>query len=423
MSIAGFAFDVERAHLLHSALLGAEAGARTRLNHAVGRRVSALSVKDLGNAFFAELGAPVYFRSVLTGRASLGVDAMRGYAACADPQLREAALAVLDVRRARKVRSTYIDSPLNIIGPDSRIHPGWLNYGAQSGRWSCQDPNLMNLPRADNDPTYAMGGIRSLYRAPPGKLIVSFDCSQLEMRVAAYASGDRAMIAACESSDLHGGNAKVIFGKAFDLEVYAALKKAAKLGGLNEADSATWECLDALRSLAKSAGFAVCYMANAETVYARIVASGKSDISLLAVEAMLQRLRRGFATYFAWQQARLDDAIRTGITREPITGRVRWLGHDPSPTECANHPIQGGAAGYMNTRLPVLVHAIAQQVPGSRLVAQVHDSGVFEVPEQKAARVVEIMREIMPQPIAIASSGETLYASFPIDTKIGERWS
>jgi DNA polymerase I len=415
MSIVGFAFDAPRAREMLALLEGEEGGSRRRLNEACGRKVSALSVKDLGRAFFSKrpegFGAPVLVRSEMTGRPSLSVDAMRGYAACADERLRAAALAVLDVRRARKVRSTYILRPLVQLGADGRIHPTWNNAGPVSGRWSCQDPNLMNLPRPENDPTLRMGGIRALYVARPGCVLVSFDKSQLEMRVAAYASGDPAMIAACESRDLHGGNAAVIFGASFNLESYLALKAA-------HADTPEFRQLSGLRTLAKSAGFAVCYMASADTVYVRIVASGQ-EISLRAVEAMLAKLHRGFRVYFEWQEKRRLDAIRKGYTDEPVTGRRRWLGHDPSLTECANHPIQGGAAGVMNLELPRIVARMRQEIPAAHLVAQVHDAGYFEVPEAPSAveKAQAIIREESEREVLLVSSG--LRARFPSDIHVG----
>ncbi len=435
MSINGFAFDAERASEMLSLLAADEAAAAARLADACGRPVNALSIKDLQRAFFSKrseggLGAHVVCRSELTGGPSLGVDAMRAYAACADDALRAASLAVLDVRRARKIRSTYIARPLSNLSALGRIHPSWMNYGAVSGRWSCQDPNLMNLPRAATEPASirALGGIRSLYVAPPGRVLVSFDASQLEMRIAAYASGDTAMIGACESSDLHGGNARVIFGAAFDFDCYLAFKLRSKKGPpLSDAERTVWEALEDLRTLAKSAGFAVCYMAEAETVFARIVADGKGHLlpkGIRTVEAMLSKLRTGFATYFAWQETRRagpGGAIATGYTDEPITGRRRWLGHDPKPTECANHPIQGGAAGLMNLKLPAICAQLARELPSVLPIAQVHDSGVFECDEAHAERVESVCKEEFDRPVELRSSG--LSARFPIDIKKGKRWS
>jgi DNA polymerase I-like protein with 3'-5' exonuclease and polymerase domains len=226
--------------------------------------------------------------------------------------------------------------------------------------------------------------------------------SQLEMRIAAYASGDPTMIAACEGSDLHSANATVIFGAAFT------------------------ECTDpvarkGLRTMAKSSGFAVCYMAEASTVFARLIAEG-ANVTLRQVEAMLAKMRRAFLTYYRWQDAALLDTVRTGYVYTPILGRRRWLGHDPSPTECANFPIQGGAADYMNERFPEVVERCDAEGLGVEPVAQVHDSGVLEVPEEHVPRVCELVREVNARPIVIASSGEPLSAVLPIDLEDSERW-
>lgn len=404
MQLNGFLFDQKKGVELASFLEDLESKARDRADDAVGRKIKktktgGFGTNDLQDAFFADLRAPIFFRSELTGRPSLGVDALRAYAACKDANLRALSLAILEWRRARKIRKTYIENVP--IASDGRVHPSWLNYGAVSGRWACQQPNLMNLPRASTDPTRDLGGVRSLYRARNGFVIAGFDAKQLEMRIAAYASGDEAMIEACESSDLHSANAEIIFGEAFT-NASPAQKKA-------------------LRTLAKSAGFAVCYMAEAQTVYARIIADGV-DVQLRQVEAMLKRLRRGFRGYFRWQDKRLLECVRTGYATSPLLGRRRWLSHDPSPTECANFPIQGGAADLMNLRLPMIVEALRKRSPRSRIVAQVHDSGVFEVPENEVGIFEEVSREIFEAPVEIDSSGIPLTASFPIDLEVGERW-
>jgi DNA polymerase-1 len=294
-----------------------------------------------------------------------------------------------------------------------------------SGRWACQAPNLMNLPRPENDPSrtptcvvcgctakeaertacnapaHDFLGVRSVYIARPGYRLVAFDMKQLEMRMAAYASGDPAMIKACESSDLHAANAEIIFAEAFTTAE----------GGHRKA----------LRTLAKSSGFAVCYMAQAATVFARLVAAGV-DVKLRQVEAMLSRMRRAFAAYYSWQSDRLLDCVRTGYVYSPILGRRRWLGHDPSPTEAANFPIQGGAADLMNLRLPLVVERLAAECLEALLVAQVHDSAVFEVPEALADKVAAVCQEVAEAPIVIDSSGNPLAVSFPIDLEISERW-
>lgn len=423
MSQNGFGFDVALARQHAVRLRDLEADARGRADAAVGRPILAtktggFSTKDLHRAFFADLGAPIT-RSALTGNPTINVEVLRNYASAQAPELRALALAVLEWRRARKVRSTYIEAIH--IGADGRVHPSWLNYGAVSGRWACQGPNLMNLPRAENDPCRAWGGIRALYVPSHGHVLVAFDAKQLEMRIAAYASGDRAMIEACESRDLHAANAERIFRDFVAAEYLALDSRKKKLEG---DDATRYAILSAFRSLAKSAGFAVCYLAEAETVWIRITSTKEgAHVRIGEVKAMLRGLRKSFHDYFAWQDARYYDVVRTGYVESPILGRRRWLGHDPSPTECANFPIQGGAADLMNERLPMIVEALRRRTPATRIVAQVHDSGVFDVPRSDVHIVRETCHEIFEAPVTIGSSGTRLVARFPIDMKEGERWA
>lgn len=423
MSQNGFGFDRTLAVQHAARLRDLEADARRRADVAVGRPILAtktggFSTKDLHRAFFDDLGAPPT-RSALTGNPTLGVEVLRNYASAQNESLRALSLAVLEWRRARKVRSTYIEAIH--LGPDGRVHPSWHNYGAVSGRWACQAPNLMNLPRAENDPCSAWGGIRALYVPAAGHVLVAYDAKQLEMRIAAYASGDEAMIAACESKDLHAANAEKVF-RDFVASEYLELK--GRKGTRSPDDEVRFAILEAFRSLAKSAGFAVCYLAEAETVWVRITSTKEgAHVRLGEVKAMLRGLRKSFHVYFAWQDRRYYDVVRTGYVESPILGRRRWLGHDPSPTECANFPIQGGAADLMNERLPLIVDALRTRSPATRIVAQVHDSGVFDVPRSDVRIVKETCHEIFEAPVTIASSGTRLVARFPIDMKEGERWS
>lgn len=413
MAQVGFGFDRTEGRRMSERLLALEHEARDRADRAAGRPLArtksgGFGTKDLLTAFFDDLGAPIYIRSEITRKPSLKSVALRYYASNqrSDDQgraLRELSLAVLDVRRLRKTRVTYIDNCP--VQDDERVHPSWLNYGAVSGRFACQQPNLMNLPTKRTDPTIEWsaehkplnGGVRGLYRAAAGMRLVIFDAKQLEMRVAAFASGDPTMIAACAARDLHASNAEIIFGEAF------------RAGN----DSKRY----ALRNLAKQAGFACCYLATAETVWARLLAEGEA-VPLQQVQALLRRLHREFAGYFAWQDQRLLRCIKDGFTSTPILGRRRWLGHDPSPTECANFPIQGGAADLMNIRLPMVDSTLRNRIPGARLVAQVHDSGVFEVPTEAVAEAKAICSEVFEAPIVIAGRE----ASFPIDVEDSERW-
>lgn len=417
LQMDGFAFDVDQARKLMSHCLDVETRARADAETAVGRSIRATKTGGFGMvgkdglvaAFFEDLRAPIYFRSNLTGRPSLDNIALSAYAGCRDERLRTLSLSVLAWRKARKVRKTYLENVH--VGVDGRVHPTWMNYGAISGRFSCQKPNLMNLPRLENDPTKGLGGIRTVYIAREGYRLVSFDCAQLEIRVAAYASGDKTMISHVETGDVHAQRAEILFGKAF-----AELPRK----------SFEW---NVFRNLTKTFGLAVNYLAEAPKVHATIVSTwpkelsdqGRSPLTMRECEIAVMKLKRGLVDYFKWQDQRLLDCIRTGYTTSPILGRRRWLGFDPSPTECANFPIQSGAADIMNERLPRIWDLIQERMPKTRIVAQVHDSGVFEVSENKIDDVIAVFTEVMSEPVRFETSG--LSAVFPVDVKHSERWS
>lgn len=422
MQWVGIGYDHERALQFSDYLRAQEFAAAEKADAVVNRRLKrtksgGISTSDLMTAFFDDLGAPVFYIGELSGKPSLGANAMAAYAACHSEKLRDLAKAELERRRARKIRSTYIEAIK--VGRDGRVHPSWLNYGTVSGRWACQGPNLANLPRAANDPTHVLGGIRSLYRASPGHVFVYYDKSQIEYRIAAYGSGDEAMIAVCEGGDVHSMNASILFKGAFDVAEYKALKR---LGDArSEAQQRRFEQLDNLRTLAKTSVFAVCYLAEEETVYQRIVAA-QVPVKRSQVGAMLGALRRECRAYYQFQDQRLLDCVREGYTSSPILGRQRWLGHEPPPTECANFLCQAGAADVMNEEIPRVLAAVKRESPTARLVAHVYDSVLIEVLERDATRVSQICVAESTRPVTIASSGRPLRAVLPLDISQSERW-
>jgi DNA polymerase I-like protein with 3'-5' exonuclease and polymerase domains len=223
------------------------------------------------------------------------------------------------------------------------------------------------------------------------------------------------MIKVFESGDVHASNAEAIFGVGF-----SGVRRKVLSGrhDLSPAEAAELVQLNKLRTIAKSAGFAVAYDAEAQTVYVRILASG-TEVTLPQVQAVLRKLHAAFAVYFEWQSKRLLEAIATGYTAESITGRTRYVTHDPSPPEVSNFAIQGGAAGIMNTNMPLLVKAIAARKIPARMIAQVHDSGVFDVSSRSAADdLMGLIPTIMSAPLIIRGRE----CVFPVDLEVSDRW-
>jgi DNA polymerase-1 len=271
----------------------------------------------------------------------------------------------------------------------------------------------MNLP-STKDPTAKLGGIKSVYVPAPGYRLVQFDMSQIEPRIAAYASGDSTMIANCETADYHGANATMIWPEVFDQSKYDRLKDDPAGKKTDE-----FKLLKKLRQISKKTGLAVNYLAEAQKVWATIVNDGV-NIRLTEVEVVLKILKRRFRGYYQWQDARLLDCMRTGYVESPILGRRRVLGHNPKPTEAANYPIQSGAADFMNLRTVELVGEIAKRKLGAHLVAQVHDNLVLETIERDVDAVSDLCYEVFERPQRIRTSG--LSPVFPIELEVCDRW-
>lgn len=400
MSTNGFAFDRQRASLISDKLREREAEIQRECASLTGMKdFNPLSPLQLREAFFKRMGAHVCFRSA-SGAPSLGKDSMRAYAGGSNSALSDLALKILEYRNVRKCRATYVDGIR--VHEDGRVRPNWLSYGTVSGRWSAQGPNLANLPKKQNDAARALGGIRSLYVAPEGRKLVAFDLKQAEFRIAAYYSGDKNMIAVCESGgDIHWMNACRIFG----------------LPPTTPYDPANGKQKE-LRDLAKNAVFAVCYMAEAGTVHANITGFG-GKATLQQVEAMLSSMRVSFKDYYEFQAELLNKTIRYGYVESPILGRKRRLGHDPKAPENANFPIQSGAADVMNDKCWRISWEIDQRRYDAKPVAMVYDQLILDTADRDTSRVERLVTEVFEQPVKIGGREMVM----PIDLKVGERWS
>lgn len=419
MTMAGFAYDVEAAQAMREKLLDMERHARAKVEEAVGRKLrmtktGGISTADLHQAVFKEMRAPVLYRSGITKTPSLGVHAMRAYAGSARPEIAAFAIAELERKRAAKLRATYIDKVLRDIDDRRRVFANWRTTGTVSGRWSSQKPNLQQLPRKTSDPTIVWGkddrgedyvvsgGIRSLYIAPPGYKIVAFDFKQLEFRIAAHISGDPNMLRVCEASDIHAVNAELVWGDAFR----------------HGSKKLRYE----LRQIAKNFGFAICYLAEAPTVYANIIANGQTA-DFAVIEAAIRELRKQFKVYFRWQHQRLLEIMGTGYGYSPLWGRRRYLSYTPRPTECANHHVQSAAADVFSEKLVAINDELLRRRFPGRLIAAVHDSGVAEVRADLVSDYQALVEAELAKEIIFTSSGKPLAAKFGIDWAIGSTWS
>lgn len=323
---------------------------------------------------------------------------------------------LLQWRGVVKIRGTYLDSQKLDKPPKkwpmyTRTHFNWKSYGAASGRYSCR---LQSCPRAEylKDKSIVLETrTRELYVAKPGYKLVYFDLSQAELRFAAYLSGDKMFIKACESGDVHTSTAQMLFPAEAEL-IGRDPKGAGK----------------PFRDVEKNSIFGFIYYAEPSTVFTFVRSKGL-PVEFRDVLNMHDMIHGTFIDYFRYVERNKRWTDQHGHMRSALSGRISWLGWHAGYPDVANRPIQGGIADLMNVRLP----EIRRQLPrGDRVVAQVHDAAIMEIKENHVDDVKTLVKEIWDKPVIIPADGwgsslrvEDGARPFvqPIDLKVGERWS
>jgi DNA polymerase I-like protein with 3'-5' exonuclease and polymerase domains len=223
------------------------------------------------------------------------------------------------------------------------------------------------------------------------------------MRFAANLSGDPTFIAACKG-DVHAGNARVLF-PAEEKDGFFATDAEAKDGRGKP-----------FRDIAKNAGFAVTYLAEADTVYVYLNSHG-FPVSLLEVRSMLDRLHVAYKGYFDYVDQNVRFVKENGWLRSVASGRIRYFGHTPKPTEVANFPVQTGIADMMNVRLL----DVEARLPASAfIIAQIHDAAIIEADERDVELVKQIIHDVYDPPICLPDRNPFFV---PVDLKVKPRWS
>jgi DNA polymerase-1 len=337
------------------------------------------------------------------GQASTANETLEGLRLGGNERHAAFASALLTWRLAGKVKSTYLDA-VGGVGDKSihvkagRAHYNWKPFGTVSGRLSCRFQSVPKYKKSAPEHR-----VREIYVPRAGHTFVYYDVSQAEMRLAAYLSNDPVFIEACRG-DVHVNNAKAVFPQATHL-LTDKLKNIPKTEGGGKD----------YRDIAKNLGFAISYCAEAEKVYVTLRRKG-FDVSMSAVSLILDKLHSAYRVYYRWVEANLSAVRQLGYMRTPFLGRIRWLGWYPKITDVANYPIQSGLADIVNRRT---IELSVRPLFAQRLVAQVHDACIYEVPNQEVNAAKEEIANCWGQPIDTPGGKLIL----PIDLKTGERWS
>lgn len=286
---------------------------------------------------------------------------------------------IIERNHIRHLRSTYATGLRPHIRGDGRIHPSILLDGAETGRTSCVDPNLQNIPRAST----AEGKLaRDIFVSSPGRVFVQFDYSQLELRIAAMLSGDPVMIAIFQSGvDFHQRTAEMVSKIAWGIEP----------------DKVTSEH----RSLAKAINFGILYGKTARTF------AKDFKISVEAAQKIIDAILGKFVVLAKWCRERLAETRKTGLSYTWWDGKLArrrqlWQIADMddgirsnAENGAVNTPVQGTASEFCVASLTECVRWIREDGLRTKLVLPVHDSLLFDVPEDEVEEVSWKVRQIM----------------------------
>jgi DNA polymerase I len=295
---------------------------------------------------------------------------------------------LLAYRKASKILSNYGYNFLKRVRDDGRIYASWRLIGAPTGRMSCSSPNLQQIPNEV---------LRRYVRAPKGRVIVSTDYSQAELRIAARITGDKRMLEAYrKGEDLHAATAKLLMGRENISKEERHLAKAVNFGFLYGQGVA---------------GF-------------REYARREYGITMTIEEARRYR-ERFFQTYpglKAWHEREWRELKRGNTETRTLTGR-RCLGVK-SFTKRVNAPVQGSGADGQKLAL-ALLHERRHECPGAYPVTCVHDSIVVEcysgdvekVKDWVEKAMIDGMDEVLAYP-----GGEGPRIPIEVEVKVGKTW-
>ncbi len=311
---------------------------------------------------FEKLGLRAGHRTA-TGKQSTAVGAiepLRGQ--------HEAVDLILEHREVAKLKGTYLDPLPALADGEGRVHTTFEQAVVTTGRLSSVNPNLQNVPVR----TARGREVRRAFIAGEGQTLLVADYSQIELRLLAHIAGEPALIEAfMTGEDIHRSTAANVYGV--------------------EPDAVTSD----MRRVAKIINFGVLYGMSAQRL------SRELEIAFDRAEAFI-------ATYFQRYprvRAYIDDTLATARTTgyvETIMGRRRAVPDLLSPNRSVregaermayNMPIQGSAADVMKLAMLELAPALAGF--GGRLLLQVHDEVVAEVPRERASAAVAVVRDIM----------------------------
>lgn len=297
---------------------------------------------------------------------------------------------ILEYRQLAKLKSTYADGLIKVIGKDGRIHTNFQMTVTATGRLSSTEPNLQNIPVR----TELGAELRKMFVAPRGNVLVDADYSQIELRLLAHISGDGTMIKAfLNGEDIHAVTASQVFG--------VPLGEVTKLQ----------------RSRAKAVNFGIVY--------------GISPFSLAQDIGVFQNEAKVYIDTYLEKYSGVREYMKNIRERAKIDGYVTTLFGRRRPLPelkssnfntrsfgervALNTPIQGTAADIIKLAMVNVYRRLKSEGLNAKLILQIHDELIVECPEHEAERVKKILKEEMENVVQYSVPLEA-------DVNVGKSW-
>jgi DNA polymerase I len=298
---------------------------------------------------------------------------------------------IIEYREIAKLKSTYVDALPKLIHPETgRLHTSFNQTGTATGRLSSSDPNLQNIPVRSE-----LGRqIRAAFAAASGKMLLSADYSQIELRIMAHFSDDPVLIEAFRNGeDIHARTAQEVFG----------------VGPLAQTAEH--------RRAAKAINFGIIYGLSAFGLAQQLGIEQKEAAQF--IQAYFQRYR-GVKEYL---DRVLAETRKSGFART-LFGRIRPIPEITSPQmqlrnfaerTALNSPLQGTAADLIKLAMIAIDRRMAEEKLEARMILQVHDELLFELPPRERDALSKLVREEM-------EGVYKLKVPLKVDLKSGPNW-
>ncbi len=383
MELTGFLLDKEGIEDYGEELSQQLKSAEKEIYKLAGEEFNINSPKQLGTILFEKLNLPKgkKLKSGYSTGAQI-LEKLRGY----HPIIN----MILEYRALAKLKSTYVDSMVNLITPRGRIHTSFNQTETRTGRISSAEPNLQNIPVR----TERGRKLRKYFKSPEVSVLIDADYSQIELRVMAHISGDENMINAFKNDeDIHSITASQIFGVPVSMVT------------------------PEMRARSKTVNFGILYGMSAFSLaqdlkisrfdaqnYINKYLEHYSGINNYMNEIILLAKKQGYVETIFHRRRYLPELTSSNFLLRSFGERV-----------ARNMPIQGSAADIIKIAMINVYNRLLNENFKSKIILQVHDELIIESPEEESEEVKKLLKEEMENAVK-------LHVPLEVHIAVGKTW-